>query len=63
MFLDKMSTDLEPADYRLVARSLVRRLKRERARNAHLHQLLRERNNHLKRLHGIVVKLRKGEEK
>jgi len=59
MFLDEMSTDLEPADYRLVARSLSRRLKREQVRNTHLHQLLRERNNHLKRLHKIVIKLRK----
>jgi len=59
MFLDNMTTDEKPAEYRLVARSLARKLKRERVRNAHLHQLLRERNFHLKRLHGVVVKLRK----
>ncbi len=59
MFLDNMTTDEEPADYRVVARSLARKLKRERVRNDHLHQLLRERNFHLKRLHGVVVKLRK----
>jgi len=59
MFLDNMTTDEEPADYRVVARSLARKLKRERVRNAHLHQLLRERNFHLKRLHGVVLKLRK----
>ncbi len=59
MFLDNMTTDQEPAEYRLVARSLARKLKRERVRNAHLHQLLRERNFHLKRLHGVVLKLRK----
>ena len=61
MFLDEMSTDLEPADYRLVARSLSRRLKREKVRNEHLHQLLRDRNAHLQRLHKIVVRLRKVE--
>ncbi len=61
MFLDNMTTDREPAEYRLVARSLARKLKRERVRNAHLHQLLRERNFHLKRLHGVVVKLRKNQ--
>jgi len=59
MFLDEMSTDLEPADYRLVARSLSRKLKREKVRNEHLHQLLKERNAHLKRLHKIVTNLRK----
>ena len=59
MFLDNMTTDEKPANYRVVARSLARKLKRERIRNAHLHQLLRERNFHLKRLHNVVIKLRK----
>ncbi len=59
MFLDDMSTDIEPASAEVVLRSFTRRLKRERIRNAHLHQLLIERNFHLKRLHGVVLKLRK----
>ena len=59
MFLDDMSTDLEPASAELILRSFIRRLKRERARNEHLHYLLRDRNFHLKRLHNVVIKLRK----
>ncbi len=59
MFLDDMTTDIEPASDTLVLRSLTRRLKRERKRNEHLYYLLKDRNFHLKRLHNVVVKLRK----
>lgn len=63
MFLDEMSTDMTPADHRLILRSFTRRLKRERARNAYLHYLIGEKNFHLKRLHKIVNEQRKWQRK